>query len=108
MPKKKPSSKRRSSTHPPFPASLRRIGVALATAGAIAVQTTSCGLQPAAPEPRAPRMTSHTGATVSPRFAACPEFFAGAVSPVVPQQPRLRELCYSLLGPVMTDEDDDS
>ncbi|SFC68737.1 endonuclease G [Polaromonas sp. OV174] len=89
MTKKKPR-KRRSSIKSRPSDTLRRFGVALVIAGAVALQTTSCGFQPTASGPTVER----PAATVSSGFAACPQFFAGGVAPLTPRAPKLRELCY--------------
>lgn len=89
MTKKKPR-KRRSSSKSSLSDTLRRFGVALVIAGAVALQTTSCGLQSTASGPSVERPE----ATASSGFAACPQFFAGGVAPLAPRVPKLRELCY--------------
>ncbi|SFC33755.1 endonuclease G [Polaromonas sp. OV174] len=89
MTKKKPRKSRSSSRSRPTD-SLRRFGVALIIAGAVALQTTSCGLQPTTSEPSVERL----GAAAASGFAACPQFFAGGVPPFAPRVPKQRELCY--------------
>lgn len=89
MTKKKPR-KRRSSTKSRPSDTLRRLGAALITIGAVALQTTSCGFQPTISGPTVER----PAATASSGFAACPQFFAGGVAPLTPRVPKLRELCY--------------
>ncbi|SDP94263.1 endonuclease G [Rhodoferax sp. OV413] len=93
---KKKSRKRRSaganprhSQHLPS-ATVRRFGIALITAGIVAIQTTSCGLQPTVSGSR----TELGKTTASSRFAACPQFFTNGIAPMVPGIPQQRELCY--------------
>ncbi len=92
----KKSRKRRSSHSSPrhsqnLPsATVRRFGVALITAAVVAFQTTSCGLQPTATGSG----TEHSKTTASSGFAACPQFFANGIAPMVPGIPQQRELCY--------------
>lgn len=89
MTKKKPR-KRRSSSKNSHSNTLRRFGVALITAGVVALQTTSCGFTSTASGPSVarPEVTASSG------FAACPQFFAGGVAPLTQKVPKLRELCY--------------
>ena len=82
---------------------LRRAVVWLVVGGAVAFQVTSCGgklpdlpalstvsknTPESAPESR---QQVPSGATI---FRECPQFFAAGKSPIVPQAPLLRELCY--------------
>lgn len=71
-------------------ATVRRCGIALITAGVVAFQTTSCGFQTTVSGSGA----EHRRITASSRFAACPQFFANEVAPLVPGIPQQRELCY--------------
>ena len=96
MPKKKPRKRRNSSQALPS-AFVRRFGVALVTAGVVALQTTSCSFPSINTEPS----SQHTRAAPSSppssaasRFADCPQFFAGGVSPAASGIPLSRELCY--------------
>ena len=92
--KKKKPRKRRVPAASSLSSQLRRLGIWLLTSTTIAIQTTSCGFAPAT-LPASPR-SEHSGpaGTTATHFRDCPQFFAGGVAPVVPQAPRLRELCY--------------
>lgn len=92
--KKKKPRKRRAPAAPSLSSQLRRLGIWLLTSATIAIQTASCGFAPAT-APLSPR-SEHSGpaATTATHFRDCPQFFAGGVAPIVPQAPRLRELCY--------------
>lgn len=95
MIKKKSRRRRSAKAHPRHSqnlpsATVRRFGIALITAGVVAFQTTSCGLQPTASGSGA----EHSKTTASSRFAACPQFFVNGVAPLVPGIPQQRELCY--------------
>lgn len=80
----------------PFPALIRRMGLALVAAVVVGLQATSCSLKP---DPVAPKPSviqqGQPGQPGQPmRFAACPQFFARGVAPAIAQAPLQRELCY--------------
>lgn len=99
--KRKPA---RTSTARPAPRTthgLRRLLIAVFTAGVVALQATSCatppGAGPAQARPPAAPSTSTstpTSAATPDAFASCPEHFAGGVAPVTPAAPSLRALCF--------------
>ena len=92
--KKKNSRKNRSSSATSSSVNfLRRTAIWLITAGAIALQASSCGFLPTPQSiPSLPTFNRPSAAVTS--FKDCPEFFAGGVAPMAPSAPKLRELCY--------------
>ena len=77
----------------PFPALIRRMGLALVAAVVVGLQATSCSVQPFEASPSAPALPAGQQAQ-STRFAACPQFFARGIAPSIPAAPKQRELCY--------------
>ena len=77
----------------PFPALIRRMGLALVAAVVVGLQATSCSVQPFEASPSAPALPAGQQAQ-STRFAACPQFFARGIAPALPAAPKQRELCY--------------
>ena len=95
--------KRTSSPAKPRITTLRRAVVWLVVGGAVAFQVTSCGGKlPDLPAlstvskntPESARESRQQVPSVATMFRECPQFFAAGKSPIVPQAPLLRELCY--------------
>lgn len=87
MPKKKKLRKRSRSATNSIAVTLRRTAVWLITA------TTSCGFLPASSQPPTASQ-EHSGSIFATRFSERRQFFAGGITPLVPQAPMQRELCY--------------
>ena len=78
----------------PFPALVRRMGLALITAVVVGLQATSCSFQPFTASPSSPTLPVGQQVQQETRFKACPQFFARGIAPAIPAAPKQRELCY--------------
>ena len=91
--KKSNSHKAGQSRRRGLAALTRRAALVFVVAAVVGLQATSCSLQPFEANPTAPTLPLGQK-TQSARFAACPQFFAHGMAPVVPSAPKQRELCY--------------
>lgn len=73
---------------------VRRLLVAVFTAGVVGLQATSCGVLPSGIGLDEPQATVQANAPATGGFRDCPQHFAGGKPPVTPSAPKLRELCF--------------
>lgn len=73
---------------------VRRLLVAVFTAGVVGLQATSCGMVPTGIGQDEPRATVQASAPATGGFRDCPQHFAGGKPPITPSAPKLRELCF--------------